>query len=210
VTTAVPDLAPLTPGARRVLDAASALFYARGIHVVGVDAIAAAAGVTKKTIYDRFGSKEQLAVAYLQHRDARWREHLAARLARTPEPGIDRLLAVFDAAITWAEANTPKGCSAINARAELGAGHLADDDDGHDVLPEVMRQKAWMLELLRDLCREAGVTDPAAISRALMLLYEGGLVTLGMGTFARPLAVARDAARALLGASLPAPTGATP
>jgi AcrR family transcriptional regulator len=200
--TPVPDLAPLTPGARRVLDAASGLFYARGIHVVGVDAIAAAAGVTKKTIYDRFGSKEQLVVAYLQHRDARWREHLAERLA--PEPGINRVLAVFDAAITWADANTPKGCSAINARAELGDGDLADDDDGHDVLPEVMRQKAWMLELLRDLCRDAGVPDPAAIARALMLLYEGGLVTLGMGTFARPLADARTAARALLGAVLPA------
>jgi AcrR family transcriptional regulator len=205
--TVVPDLAPLTPGARRVLDAASELFYARGIHVVGVDAIAAAAGVTKKTIYDRFGSKEQLVVAYLQHRDARWREHLAARLARTPEPGIKRVLAVFDAAITWADANTPKGCSAINARAELGEGDLGDGDDGHDVLPEVMRQKAWMLDLLRDLCREAAVPDPAATSRTLMLIYEGGLVTLGMGTFARPMAVARDAARGLLAAALPAEAG---
>jgi AcrR family transcriptional regulator len=201
VTIPVPDLAPLTPGARRVLDAASELFYARGIHVVGVDAIAASAGVTKKTIYDRFGSKEHLVVAYLQHRDARWREHLAARLDRTPEPGIDRVLAVFDAAVTWADANTPKGCSAINARAELGAGDLGDEDDGHDVLPEVMRQKAWMLALLHDLCREAAVADPAATSRSLMLIYEGGLVTLGMGTFGQPMAVARDAARALLQAA---------
>jgi AcrR family transcriptional regulator len=187
-----------------VLDAASELFYARGIHVVGVDAIAAAAGVTKKTIYDRFGSKERLVVAYLQHRDARWREHLEAELARTPDAGIARVLAVFDAAMTWADANTPKGCSAINARAELGAGELGDEDDGHDVLPEVMRQKAWMLELLRDLCREAGVPEAATVSRTLMLIYEGGLVTLGMGTFARPMAVARDAARALLAAALPA------
>ncbi|PPF67364.1 TetR/AcrR family transcriptional regulator [Clavibacter michiganensis] len=200
--TPVPDLAPLTPGGRRVLDAASELFYARGIHVVGVDAIAAAAGVTKKTIYDRFGSKEQLVVAYLQHRDARWREHLAVRLARTPDPGADRVLAVFDAAITWADANTPKGCSAINARAELGAGDLGDEDDGHEVLPETMRQKAWLLELIRDLCREAGAPDPAGTARTLMLLYEGALVTLGMGTFGRPFEAARDAARAVLAAAL--------
>jgi len=204
VRTPIPDLAPLTPGARRVLDAASDLFYARGIHVVGVDAVAAAAGVTKKTIYDRFGSKEQLVVSYLQHRDARWREHLETRLTRTPEPGIDRVLAVFDAAVSWADENTPKGCSAINARAELGAGELGDEDDGHDVLPEAMRQKAWLLERIRDLCREAGLPDPAATSRTLMLLYEGALVTLGMGTFARPFEAARDAARALLAAALPA------
>ena len=86
----VPDLAPLTPGARRVLDAASELFYERGIHAVGVDTIAEAAGVTKKTLYDRFGSKEALVVAYLQHRDARWREHLADHLARVPAAGPDR------------------------------------------------------------------------------------------------------------------------
>jgi AcrR family transcriptional regulator len=199
--TAVPDLAPLTPGARRVLDAASALFYARGIHVVGVDAIAAAAGVTKKTIYDRFGSKEQLVVAYLQHRDARWRAHLDGWLARRPEPGIDRVLAIFDAAIDWSDANTPKGCATINARAELGSGELPDGDDGHDVLPEAMRQKAWFLDLIQDLCREARLPDPAARARALMLLYEGALVTIGMGTFARPFETARDAARALLEAA---------
>jgi AcrR family transcriptional regulator len=201
VPSSVPDLAPLTPGARRVLDAASGLFYARGIHVVGVDAIAAAAGVTKKTIYDRFGSKERLVVAYLQHREARWREHLAGWLARTPEPGIDRVLGIFDAAISWSDANTPKGCATINARAELGSGDLAADDDGHDVLPEAMRQKAWFLERIRDLCREAGLSDPAATARTLMLLYEGALVTIGMGTFARPFESARDAARVILEAA---------
>ncbi len=64
-----------------------------------------------------------------------------------------------------------------------------------------MRQMAWLHELLRDLCHEAGATDAAATARTLMLLYEGGLVTLGMGTFAHPMAVARDAARALLEAA---------
>ena len=103
----VPELAPLTPGGRRVLDAASQLFYERGIHAVGVDTIAEAAGVTKKTLYDRFGSKEALVVAYLQHRDARWREHVAQQLALVPEPGIDRVLAIFDAAISWSDANSP-------------------------------------------------------------------------------------------------------
>ncbi|NEE13916.1 helix-turn-helix transcriptional regulator, partial [Streptomyces sp. SID7499] len=48
----------MTPAARRALAAAGRLFYDRGIHAVGVDLIAAEAGVTKKTLYDRFGSKE--------------------------------------------------------------------------------------------------------------------------------------------------------
>lgn len=49
----------MTPAARRVLDTAARLFYDRGIHAVGVDLIAAEAGVTKKTLYDRFGSRRR-------------------------------------------------------------------------------------------------------------------------------------------------------
>ncbi|CAN7475815.1 helix-turn-helix domain containing protein [Microbacterium maritypicum] len=189
----VPELAPLTPGATRVLDAASRLFYERGIHAVGVDTIADAAGVTKKTLYDRFGSKEALVVSYLQHRDALWRAHVARHLDRTPEPGIDRVLAVFDAAITWSDEYSPKGCSAINARAEIGDGH-----DGHPVFPEVSRQKAWLLELFFELCREAHLSKPALMSKAMMLLYEGAIVTVGMETFAEPFQVARELARTAL------------
>jgi len=184
--------APLTPGARRVLDAASELFYERGIHAVGVDGIAEAAGVTKKTLYDRFGSKEALVVAYLRERDARWRAHLLATLDRVPEPGPDRVLAVFDAAESWSTANSPRGCSAINARAESSAG------DGDAVLVETTAQKTWQLGLLADLCREAGVREPEDAAAALMLLYEGAIVTVGMGTFDRPFARAREAARAVL------------
>lgn len=189
----VPELAPLTPGARRVLDAASQLFYERGIHAVGVDTIAEVAGVTKKTLYDRFGSKEALVVAYLQHRDARWRDHLDAHLARVPERGIDRVLAIFDAAISWSDENSPKGCSAINARAEIGEGN-----DDHPVFPEVARQKAWLLDLFDELCAEAGIRDHRAMAEAMMLLYEGAIVTVGMATFGEPFAVARKWAAPLL------------
>lgn len=189
----VPELAPLTPGATRVLDAASRLFYERGIHAVGVDTIAEAAGVTKKTLYDRFGSKEALVVSYLQHRDALWRAHVARHLESIPEPGIERVLAVFDAAITWSDEYSPKGCSAINARAEIGDGH-----DGHPVFPEVSRQKACLLEVFAELCGKAGVADPALMSKAMMLLYEGAIVTVGMETFSEPFEVARGLARTML------------
>ena len=189
----VPELPALTPGAARVLDAASRLFYERGIHAVGVDTIAEAAGVTKKTLYDRFGSKEALVVSYLQHRDARWRAHVLEHLTRRSEPGIDRILAVFDAAISWSDANSPKGCSAINARAEIGDAH-----DGNPVFPEVARQKAWLLDLFLELCREAGASDAELTARTMTLLYEGAIVTVGMETFDRPFEVARGVARAVL------------
>jgi len=187
------NLASLTPAARRVLAAASDLFYERGIHAVGVDAISQRAGVTKKTLYDRFGSKDALVVSYLQLRDARWREHVGIALESMPEPGVDRILAVFDAAITWSDQNNTKGCSAINARAEV-----SDDDGAQSVFPEVTRQKVWQLELFARLCGEAGMAQPENTARALMLLYEGALVTVGMRTFTDPIIVARSVAAGLL------------
>jgi AcrR family transcriptional regulator len=193
MSTPVPQLAPLTPAARRVLDAASILFYNEGIHAVGVDTIAEAAGVSKKTIYDRFGSKETLVVAYLQHRDALWREHVAATLATVPEPGIERVLSIFTASITWSDNHNPKGCSAINARAEIGEGN-----SDHPVFPEVSRQKVWLLDLFTDLCRDAGIAEPDDAARALMLLYEGAIVTVGMQTFGHPFEVAMGVARRML------------
>jgi AcrR family transcriptional regulator len=195
MTTTPVDLTRLTPGARRVLDAASDLFYERGIHAVGVDTIAEAAGVTKKTLYDRFGSKEALVVAYLQNRDARWRAHLEAHLATVAEPGTSRVLAVFDAAESWSGEFSSKGCSAINARAEIGDGH-----DGHPVFPEVARQKAWLLALFADLCAEADINDPAATAKRMMLLYEGAIVSIGMETFESPFRLARDTASVLVNA----------
>ncbi|WP_104164224.1 TetR/AcrR family transcriptional regulator [Cryobacterium sp. N22] len=192
-----PEVIPhYTPGAERLLAAASDLFYREGIHAVGVDTIAAAAGVTKKTLYDRFGSKEALAVAYLRGRDARWREYLEQELASESPGSVDRILAVFDISARWAVVNSNKGCSAINARAEM-------DDPSHPVAVEAIRQKKWMRDVFERLCREAGVADADRVADILMLLYEGGLVTVGMGTFADPFGAGRTAAASILKADSP-------
>ncbi len=190
--TAIDETEALTPGARRLLDAASDLFYAEGIHAVGVERVAEAAGVTKKTLYDRFGSKEQLVLAYLRRRESAWRRAVA-RHAAAADPGIERVLSVFDAAIERQLITGAKGCSAINARAEA-----PPDSDDDPVLPEVFGQKAWLLETFTSLCSEAGVPDPARQAARLMLLFDGALVSIGMRTFDQPLQLARETAAEML------------
>ncbi|QMV12659.1 TetR family transcriptional regulator [Streptomyces lincolnensis] len=182
----------MTPGARRALAAASRLFYERGIHAVGVDLIAAEAGVTKKTLYDRFGSKEQIVVEYLADRDERWRAYVAEELARV-EPGtVDRVLTVFDASRTWMTDSSPKGCSMVNAHAEIS-------DPSHPAYAIITGQKQWMLALFTDLVRESAPDHPAAdLARTLMLLHEGALVAHGLRIFPDPITHARDEARGLL------------
>jgi AcrR family transcriptional regulator len=186
----------MTPGARRVVEAAERLFYAHGIHAVGVDLIAAEAGVTKKTLYDRFGSKEQIVVEYLAGRDERWQAFLAERLERLERlerPAAEaRVLAVFDASREWSGEFGAKGCAMVNAHAEIS-------DPGHPAYAVIAAQKTWMLELFTGLVREAGAEDADSTARALMLLHEGALVAHGLGMFPDPFAAARDQARALLG-----------
>jgi AcrR family transcriptional regulator len=180
-----------TPKARAVLAAAEELFYARGIHAVGVDLIAERAGVTKKTLYDRFGSKERLVVEYLRERDGRWRTFLAPLLDAAGDDPAARLRAVFDASARWAAANSGKGCSMINAHAEIS-------DPAHPAYRVIVDQKAWMLGLFTTIATAAGVADPSSAARSVMLLHEGALVSDGMHVFENPYAQARDVAVRLL------------
>jgi AcrR family transcriptional regulator len=183
----------LTPAGARILDAASALFYDQGIHAVGVDAIARAAGVTKKTLYDRFGSKAELIAAYLRARDERWRDWLTRSVeSRTDDPR-ERLLATFDALGSWMRAENPRGCAFVNAFAELPD----PDDPGHRV---VAGQKAWLLGYLTDLAAEAGLPGPKALGRRLLLLHEGATIAYGTGVVPRAAAEARAVAELLVAA----------
>ncbi|KEF07548.1 TetR family transcriptional regulator [Streptomyces rimosus] len=192
-SSATPRRIAMTPAARRVLEAAGRLFYERGIHAVGVDLIAAEAGVTKKTLYDRFGSKEQIVVEYLADRDERWRAFLDRHLDAAPPEPAARVLAVFDASRAWSAEHSTKGCSMVNAHAEIS-------DPAHPAYPVITGQKQWMLALFAGLAEGiAGTPDGAGhLARTLMLLHEGALVAHGLHLFADPIGHARDQARALL------------
>ncbi|MDX3089832.1 helix-turn-helix domain containing protein [Streptomyces sp. ME02-6978a] len=188
-----------TPAALRVLAAAERLFYARGIHAVGVDLIAAEAGVTKKTLYDRFGSKEQIVVEYLAGRDERWRAFLDELLDAAPAEPRARVLAVFDASLAWtrSQESQAKGCGMINAHAEIS-------DASHPAYPIIIGQKQWMLALFTRLAEEVvrGGAEAAeravSLGRSLMLLHEGAFVAHGLGIFPDPLGRARAEAERLL------------
>ncbi|MFG2135592.1 TetR/AcrR family transcriptional regulator [Streptomyces sp. NPDC048650] len=186
----------MTPAARRVLEAAGRLFYERGIHAVGVDLIAAEAGVTKKTLYDRFGSKDQVVVEYLADRDERWRIFLAARLQEAaPEPEA-RVQAVFEASRAWSVKHGGKGCSMVRAHAEIS-------DPGHPAYAIIAGQKAWTLGLFTDLVEDLAPDREAAarLGRSLTLLHEGALVAHGLGLFPDPIGQAREEARRMLAAA---------
>ncbi len=186
------DLA-LTPAAERVLEVAGRLFYDNGIHAVGVESIASEAGVTKKTLYDRFGSKDALVAHYLRRRDERYREHVRAVVERRGRIApARRLLLVFDALEEWIATENPRGCAFVNAQAEL-------PDAAHPARDVIREQKQWMFDYLRALARDAGVRNPRKLATSLLMLLEGATVTASLGIVPGAVGNAKDVARQLIG-----------
>lgn len=180
----------MTPAGERLLATASELFYHRGIHAVGVDLIAEQAGTTKKTLYDRFGSKDNLVAQYLQARFERWQAFVDERLAAV-EPGPAQVLAAFDVLAEWLAANTC-GCAFVNANAEIGR-------TDHPGVPVIHAEKQWMRSRYEQLVRDAGL--PVALGAYLHLLHEGAIVARTSGAQEDAVANAKSAARDLLAAA---------
>src|SRR5215471_13458748 len=94
---AVKEASPARLSAReRLLAAANDLFYTEGVHTVGIDRVIEQAGVAKASLYNTFGSKEELVHAYLEGRHAAMTGRITKAIARYDNPR-DRLLGVFDA-----------------------------------------------------------------------------------------------------------------
>ncbi|NLU68390.1 TetR/AcrR family transcriptional regulator [Streptomyces sp. HNM0574] len=181
------DPRDLTPRARRILDVASGLFYNGGIHAVGVDTIAAESGVTKRTLYNNFGSKDALVATYLKNRHSTWWQGLEERLAAAEAP---RALTVFDVYAEDARTIT-RGCGFLNAAAELPVEHPA--------YAIIRYHKQSVEERLGELIAEdrPDAENPARLARHLFLLLEGAFAHHGIHG-KELLTEAREIARELL------------
>ena len=178
---------------QRLLAAADELFYAEGVQTVGIDRVIEHAGVAKASLYNTFGSKENLVQAYLERRHEATLERLRGSVARHNDPR-QRLLAVFDAQAEMFAEPAFHGCAFITASAEAPDGGLiehASDDYRADVRI-----------LLTGLAEEAGASDPAALGRQLQLLYDGGGLAAQMDRDPDVAAAAKAAATLLLDAAI--------
>ncbi|GGM13770.1 TetR family transcriptional regulator [Streptomyces fumigatiscleroticus] len=150
----------------RLLDTAARLFYAHGIHTVGVEQLVTEAGVTRATFYRHFAGKEGLVLAYLRQRDARVRRDVAA--VRAAHQGRAALLALMALAGDGVRREGFRGCGFLNAAAE-------HPDPGHPVRRYVAEHRRWYLGVLRDVADEAGHPDPEGLARTLAVLRDGAM-----------------------------------
>ncbi len=175
---------------RRIEEAAYDLFYRDGFHRVGVDAVAAAAGITKRTLYYHFDSKDALLAAVLEGRTGlavdrveQWLGPLAA----APKEMVERL---FEALGDWAARPGWSGSGFTRLTMELAG------LPGHPARHVARRHKATIEALLQDRLDGHGFDDAPGLARRLMILLEGCqamILISGDRTYAREAsAVARQ------------------
>lgn len=167
------DPAPSAVGApsaarQRLLDAATRVFYARGIHGVGIDEVIADAGVTRATMYRHFPGKEDLVVAYLEHEDLVIRSLFRQAQASGGTPA-ELLNAVVSAIVMDVQDRHTRGCPFINAAAEF-------PDESSRVREVISEHRQWFRQTLAEVVDAAGLTHAAARADQLVLLRDAALV----------------------------------
>jgi AcrR family transcriptional regulator len=174
----------------RLLAAATELFYAEGVHTVGIDRVIQRAGVAKASLYSTFGSKEELVRAYLAGRAEARQRRITDRIARHDNPR-DRILGIFDLLREAVALPTYRGCAFINASAEGPRGETK-------VTQVCSDSRAWLRDRFIELARDAGAADPTTLGRQLVLLYDGATIGASMDGDVSVAAEARALAETLL------------
>lgn len=172
--------------AERILATADKLFYTQGIRAVGVDTIAAEAGVSKRTLYNHYPSKDALIAAYLTTR--------FKHIAPSDAPAREQILGTFDRLERIFCETGFRGCPFVNAVAEIG-------DPRHAACRIAVEFKEQRRQWFRELLVRMGVKHPAALSVQLQILVDGAIVTALVRNDPAIARSARAAAEVLLDAA---------
>ena len=169
----------------RLLIAAYELFSKDGVSQVGIDTLLAKSGCAKASLYSNFKTKVDLAIAFLDRREAIWTrgwlESEIKRRARTPE---GRLLAIFDVFDGWFHKKSFEGCSFINV--------LLESKVDSPIRQAAAIHLAKIRAIVGGMAEGANLREPEKFAQAWHMLMKGSIVSAGEGN----LNAARDAKRA--------------
>jgi AcrR family transcriptional regulator len=158
---------PDKPTRTRIIEAASKLFYGEGIRAVSVDAVAEKAGVTKRTLYYHFESKDELVAAYLEARDQPNLKLMAGWFDKAEGGLPQKIEAIFQNLARSARHPRWKGCGFLRTAAELA------NLPGHPAIRIGARHKAGFERWLAGECVGYGVAAPEELARQVVLLMDG-------------------------------------
>lgn len=164
----------------RLLRTATEVFYAKGIHAVGIEEIVERAQITRSTLYRHFPGKEDLVVAYLEAASQFERASIASILTLEQSPE-DAVRSVAEAIVGQIKNPVFRGCAFLNAAAEY-------PDVEHPVHKAILDHRAWFAELARSLFRPVFDHGWAESAELFVLLRDGAMMA---GCLADPDQVSR-------------------
>ena len=159
---------------RRIIKAADELFYGEGIRAVSVDQIAAKAGVTKRTLYYHFRSKDDLIAAYLDARDEPTLLRFMEWFDQTEGTLAEQIAGMFHKVAGAASNAKWKGCGFLRAAVELAGA------PGHPALQVGSRHKKRCEAWLESRIAAEGLSDPPRRARQLMVILDGTIAEILM------------------------------
>lgn len=179
----------------RILDAATDLFYKKGVNNVGVDEVVASSGVSKMSLYKHFGSKEALVKAYIGRWEDRWLEDLRASVKAAGSAPEERLLAVFDVLEQSFEEPDFRGSARMNGAIEVA-------DRRHPAYQRCVEGRGALRAFMLGLAQDAHVADPEAFACQMLTLIDGAVVAALLRDGREAARTGRSAAHTLLAASM--------
>src|SRR5262249_52791813 len=141
---------------------------------VGIDTILAKSGCAKASLYSNFKTKIELAIAFLDRREAVWtRGWLESEIKRRATSPEARLLAIFDVFDGWFHKKSFEGWSFINVLVES----KIDSPVRHAAAIHLAKIRA----MVRGLAEEAEFQQPEKFAQAWHMLMKGSIVSAGEG-----------------------------
>jgi AcrR family transcriptional regulator len=186
------------PTRERIVSAASKLFYSDGIRAVSVDAVAAKAGVTKRTLYYHFRSKDELVAAYLAGRAQPNLALFERWFAETPGGLPAKIEGIFQNLARSARHPKWKGCGFLRTSAELA------NMPGHPAIRIGAAHKKKFEDWLRVTFEAEGIAQASGLARQIGLLLDGSFAVVLLHRDPSYMDTAGEAAFSLTSAALSA------
>lgn len=152
-----------------IIDLAYRHFYEGGFHATGIDTVMADSGISKRTLYKYFPSKEELIEAVLdQYGDNVEARLFAPALARSADPR-GQIEAIFDVRREMMEACDHQGCLAMKAAQEYMGKHAGIESRGKI-------SGLYVESRFVDLCAQAGLADPKGLGAQISVILQGAVL----------------------------------
>ncbi len=149
---------------KTIIESASNLFYENGYNSTKIDDILKVANIEKSTLDTYFKSKEEICIAHLKHMNKEFSSGVVA-FAQQTQPGIDRVLAIFNYLEFFYKMDSFNGCWNIKVYSEVSA-------DNKLIKSEVTQQKRNFMRYIEMLIEEnIKITDDKAIKKLSQQVY---------------------------------------